>query len=151
MYIVLERYQCPILSSSWESELPGELISGFVTCYYSIYIVLERYQCPILSSSWESELLAELISGFVTLYCDEDWWVACVVQVHADTSELRLSFLHPHGPSHSFRCPYVQDILSIPMFDILSTVDPRSTKAGCVYSLIQKDTGDALEKLTTRK
>ena len=101
-------------------------------------------------TSQESELPVEQISGFVTCYYNEHWWVACVLQLHADTSEVKLTFLHPHGPSHSFRYPRVQDILIIPVSDILTTVDPRTT-TGRVYTLTQKESRDASEKLKARK
>ena len=97
-------------------------------------------------ASCESELPVEQISGFVTSSYNGHWWVACVLQLYADTSEVRLTFLHPYGPSHSFRYPRVQDILTIPISDVLTTVDPR-TATGCVYSLTQKESRPASEKL----
>ena len=73
-----------------------------------------------------------------------------MLQLHADTSEVKLTFLHPHGPAHSFRYPRVQNILIIPVSDILTTVDPR-TATGRVYTLTQKESRDASEKLKARK
>ena len=69
-----------------------------------------------------------------------------MLQLYADTSEVRLTFLHLHGPSHSFRYPRVQDILTILISDVLTTVDPR-TATGCVYTLTQKESGTASKKL----
>ena len=101
-------------------------------------------------TSCESELPVEQISGYVTCYYNEHWWVACVLQLYPDTIEERLTFLHPHGPSHSFRYPRVQDILTVPIADILTTVDPRTT-TGRVYTLTQKESRTASEKLNARK
>ena len=101
-------------------------------------------------ASCESDLPVEQISGFVTCSYNGHWWVACVLQLYGDTSEVRLTFLHPHGPSHSFRYPCVQDNLIIPISDVLTTVDPR-TATGCVYTLTQKESRTASEKLKARK
>ena len=86
----------------------------------------------------------------MTCYYDRQWWLSCVLQLHADTNEVRLTFLHPHGPSHSFKYPHVQDIHTIPMSDILTAVDPRTT-TGCVYTLTQKENKAASDKLKARK
>ena len=59
---------------------------------------------------------------------------------------VKVSFLHPNGPSRSFRYPYTPDILNIPLSDILTKVDPR-TVTGRVYTLTPKESRDALEKL----
>ena len=61
-----------------------------------------------------SELSVEQISGFVTCVRDEQWWLACVLQLDVDNNEVRVTFLHPCGPSRSFKYPNVQDILTIP-------------------------------------
>ena len=71
------------------------------------------------------------------------WKLACVLQFYADTSEVKV--LHPHGPSHSFRYPHVQDIHTIPISDILTTVDPRTTQQ-VLYTLTQKESRTASEK-----
>ena len=65
-----------------------------------------------------------------------------MLQLYPDTSEVRLTFLHPHGSSHSFRYPRVQDILTIPIADILTIVDPRKT-TGHVYTLTQMESRTA--------
>ena len=73
-------------------------------------------------------------------------WVACVLQLDADNNEVRVTFLHPHRPSRSFKYPHVQNILNIPISDILTRVDPRTT-TGHVYTITQKDSRAASEKL----
>jgi len=82
----------------------------------------------------ENELLPEEIKGFVTCAYDEEWWVACVLQVFEDSEQVRVSFLHPHGPSLSFKYPARPDILTIPVEDVLTSVDPRIAR-GCTYTL----------------
>ena len=64
--------------------------------------------------------------------------------------KVKVSFLHPHGPSRSFRYPQRPDILTIPFSYILTKVDPR-TVTGRVYTLTPKESRDASEKLKLAK
>ena len=61
-------------------------------------------------SSLDTELRLEDISGFVTCHYDGQWWLACVLQLDADNSEAKVTILHPHGPSRSFRYPSEPDV-----------------------------------------
>ena len=83
----------------------------------------------------KDDLPPETIAGFVTCLHDGNWWLACVLEV---TQEVRLTFLHPPGPSSSFRYPQSQDIRTVPIENILTLVDPR-TRTGRVYTLTKKD------------
>ena len=82
----------------------------------------------------KNEIPPESITGFVTCLYEENWWLACVLEVCSDNKEVKLTFLHPHGPSNSFKYPEPQNILNIPTGDILTLVDPR-TRSGRVYTL----------------
>ena len=77
----------------------------------------------------------ESISGFVTCIYDDNWWLACVLRVCSDTNQLKLTFMHPHGPSNSFKYPGPHDINTIPMESILTLVDAGTTISGRMYSL----------------
>ena len=85
-----------------------------------------------------NEIPPESIAGFVTCLHEENWWLACVLEVCSDNKEVKLTFLHPHGPSNSFKYPEPQNIHTIPMDDILTLVDPR-TRSGRVYSLTKRN------------
>ena len=76
----------------------------------------------------ESELPLEDISGFVVCMYEDKWWVACVLQVDEDNNTVTVNFLHPQGPSQSFRYPVTPDVLTIPAETVLMKVDPRCTK-----------------------
>ena len=80
------------------------------------------------------------------MYNDEEWWVACVLQVSEDSEQVCVSFLHPHGPSRSFKYPARPDILTIPVEDVLTSVDPRTAR-GRTYTLTQREMQAATEKL----
>ena len=85
-------------------------------------------------------------AGFVIRLYEGNWWLACVLEVCSDTKKVKLTFLHPQGPSNSFKYPEPRNIHNIPMDDILTLVDPR-TRSGCVYSLIKKEMTFATERL----
>ena len=91
----------------------------------------------------ENELTPEEIKGFVTCVYDEEWWVVCVLQVSKDSEQVHVSFLHP---SRAFKYPARPDILTIPVGDVLTRVDPRTAK-GRTYTLTQREMRAASEKL----
>ena len=51
----------------------------------------------------KNDLLPESIVGFVTCLNDENWWLACVLEIIHEESLVKLTFLHPHGPSNLFK------------------------------------------------
>ena len=50
----------------------------------------------------KDDIPLEAIAGFVTCLFDENWWLACVLEVCSDTKEVKLTFLRP---SNSFKYP----------------------------------------------
>ena len=93
-----------------------------------------------------NDLQPESIAGFVTCLCDGDWWLACVLEISQESGQVKLTFLHPHGPSSSYKYPGNEDIRTVPMDHILTQVDPR-TRTGRVYTLSKKEIKTASEKL----
>ena len=59
-----------------------------------------------------------------------------MLQIIREDSQVKLTFLHPHGPSSSYKYPGTQDIRTVPINNI---VDPRS-RSGCVYTLSKDKT-----------
>lgn len=93
----------------------------------------------------EGELPITDIKGFVTAVYDGKWWLACVINRDEDNVQIKLSFLHPSGPSPSFSFPGKPDELYVPIQDILTLVDP-TTATGRVYTLTKKETMVTTEK-----
>ena len=91
----------------------------------------------------DNELPLKQINGFITCIHDRQWWLACVLEL---SSEVKVTILHPHGPSASFKYRPAKDVISIPVSDVLTTVDPRTT-TGRVYTLSQKESKTASDKL----
>ena len=59
---------------------------------------------------------------------EKEWWVACVLQLDEDESAVKVNFLHPQGPSRSFRFPATPGILTVPIESILIKIDPKYTR-----------------------
>ncbi len=98
-----------------------------------------------------NDILMADIKGFVTSVYEGKWWLACVLETFIDAKTVKLSFLHPAGPSPSFRYPSGrQDILEAPSCDILTLVSP-SCPTGRVYYLTKKETEVANRCLSLRK
>ena len=76
----------------------------------------------------------ENINGYVTVEYDGHWWLACVLAVNQACLEVKVSFLHPAGPSPSFTYPTHPDVLVVKNDQILTTVDPV-TSTGRTYQL----------------
>ena len=55
------------------------------------------------------------------------WWLACVLEKDLENSEVKLTLLHPHCPSRSFKYPSIPDIIVLLVSDILSLVKLRTT------------------------
>ena len=65
----------------------------------------------------------------------------------SDNSEVKLTFLYPHGPAHSYKYPATPDILTVTVSDILTKVDPR-TATGHIYTLTKQENDLATKKLS---
>ena len=85
----------------------------------------------------EDDIPPESISGFVTCLIDRKWWLACVLCLSPDESQVKLKLLHPPGPASSFKYPPSEPTITIAIKDVLTIVDPR-TRTGRVYTLSKR-------------
>lgn len=111
-----------------------------------VYSFSQDMREEIVVEKVRSSLTFKEIKGFVTCVYDKKWWVACVLSSNADTRLVKLSFLHPNGPSTSFSYPQQSDILEVDASTILSTIDPH-TATGRIYRLSQEEIKEADNKL----
>ena len=86
----------------------------------------------------------------MTCIYESHWWVGCVLGVNHDIEDIKVSFLHPHGPSPSFCYPQNPDILLIPTASILTKVDVR-TATGRTNTISPSEMEDVSAKLTLKK
>ena len=82
--------------------------------------------------------------GYCLTTYDNHWYFACILKVKPVSNEVRMSFLHPHGPAHSFVYPSTPDELLVDAGDVLLIVNP-STATGRINTLAQNE----MEKATT--
>lgn len=87
------------------------------------------------------------ITGYVTVKYDSKWWLAYVLDRKEAEDEIKVTFLHPAGPSPSFAYPSGKpDILWISSDEILCKVNP-TTPTGRIYRLPDKDVERSNEAL----
>lgn len=99
-------------------------------------------------TSTEDDIPPESISGFVTCVVDGKWWLACVLHLSPDESQVKLMLLHPPGPSSSFKYPPTEHTVTVATRHILTIVDTR-TRSGRVYTLSKKEVKSASDKLNS--
>ena len=66
------------------------------------------------SKKKDSELELETISGYVTCMYNNNYWLAFVLDMDVENSEVKLTFLHPQGPACSYKYPTTPDVLKVP-------------------------------------
>ena len=96
-------------------------------------------------TSLETDVPLESLSGFVTCVREGYWWLACVLDIHTDS--VRVTFLHPHGPSNSFKYPKTEDFGVILANKILTVADQR-TRTGRTFTLLKRESNLASKKLS---
>lgn len=79
------------------------------------------------------------MNGYVTTVYDGKWWIAYVLEKNEELDEVKLTFLHPAGPSNSFFYPKELDVLWLPLTQVLCKVYPV-TPTGRLYILSESDT-----------
>lgn len=84
------------------------------------------------------------VSGYVNIVYENNWWLAYVLAKDQNNEEVKVSFLHPAGPSPSFSFPRSQDILWLPISNVLKKVNPI-TPTGRTYSLTQLEQKQTME------
>ena len=90
------------------------------------------------------------VKGYVVVAYDNEWWLGCVEETMPSAGELRLNFLHPHGPSPSYTFPYRPDTLVMDHQDVLLVVEPVMA-TGRMYTMSNKDTIAASKALKEHK
>lgn len=117
--------------------------------FIPIPLIKSKIKVKIFSESIESTtvkvtsaLLHRLqiteICGYITIFYENNWWVAYVLAKEESENEVKVSFLHPAGPSTSFSYPSPQDVLWLPLSYVLCKVNPV-TPTGRVYNLSETE------------
>jgi hypothetical protein len=79
------------------------------------------------------------ITGLVTCMYDNFWWLGCDVSVSEESNDVKISFLHPHGPSASYIYPTTPHILWLPQSAVPAKVSPNTATVRA-YTLTSEET-----------
>ena len=77
--------------------------------------------------------------GYVSCLYDNLWWIGLVMEIDRDSSELKVNFMHPHGPSNSFLWPNREDTCWVPIEHVICTLATPTTKSGRMYTINKDD------------
>ena len=98
----------------------------------------EEYVKKVSSRCAESPVLDEDIHGYVLVAYLNDWYLGTVTNKDPIQKTLTVNFLHPKGPSKSFKYPDKEDVLDeIPFSDVLAKVG-ATTATGRAYKVDEK-------------
>ena len=68
--------------------------------------------------------------SYVSCIYDTFWWVGIVTEVNVHGGDLKIEFLHPHGPRKTFSWPSVADKYFVPASNILCIITAPATTTG---------------------
>ena len=75
----------------------------------------------------------KIVSMYVSCICDAFWWVGIVTEVNVHKGDLKIEFLHPHGPRKTFSWPSVADKCFVPVSNILCIITAPTTITRQMY------------------
>lgn len=74
------------------------------------------------------------IHNYVACKYEAHWFFGIILSKHEEEGDVKVRFMHPHGPSHSFYWPSIDDICLVPVCNIISCIDSPTTKgSGRMY------------------
>ena len=60
--------------------------------------------------------------SYVSCIYNTFWWVGIVIEVNVYEGDLKIEFIHPHGPRKTLRWPSVADKCFVPVSNILRII-----------------------------
>ena len=82
---------------------------------------------------------------YVSCIYDKFWWVGVVTEVNAHEGDLKIEFLHPHGPRKTFSWSSVADKCFVSLSNILCIVTAPTTITGRMYQISDTDIKQTLK------
>ena len=93
----------------------------------------------------DDDLEIDDISGYVTCVHSAKWWLARVLEVDKENAEVRVTLMHPCGPSHSYKYPSKPNTRLLPLSSLLVKVDAH-TITGRTYIISPEDKKRTVDK-----
>ena len=81
---------------------------------------------------------------FVCCLYEQQWWIGMVQDINKEEADVAVKFMHPNGPSPSFKWPNKDDICWVPNIHIICKIDAPLTETGRTYHLSE----DNVKKIT---
>ena len=79
------------------------------------------------------------------------WWVDIVAEMNVHEGDLKIEFLHPHGPSKTFSWPSVADKCFVLASNILFVITVPTTITGRMYQISDTDSEETLKAYENHK
>ena len=79
------------------------------------------------------------VLDYVTCLYDKKWWVGIVTNANKEEGDVEVKFMHPHGPSRSFKWPHTDDICWVPNEHMLFKIEIPTTSSGRSYNISEND------------
>ena len=93
-------------------------------------------------------------SSYVTCVYNTFWWVGLVMDVDKEAGDVKIYFMHPHGPRKTFNWPQGGDTCYVPIKNIVYKISVPTTSTGRTYRINDDDynkTVAAFSKLHSSK
>ena len=78
-------------------------------------------------------------STYVTCLYDLFWWVGIVSNVDIEQGDVKVDFMHPHGPRKTFNWPESDDNCYVPTKKHSVLSQPPTTSTGRMYKITDED------------
>ena len=72
---------------------------------------------------------------FVACRYDSFWWIGVINKIDKEQNDVKIQFMHPHGPSKRFTWPSSDDVCWIPTANILTQINVPTTRTGRIYDI----------------
>ena len=79
------------------------------------------------------------LSSYVTCVYDSFWWVGMVTDIDIAEGDVKIDFMHPHGPRQTFRWPRQTDSCFVPIKNIIQKISAPCTCTGRTYKFDDND------------
>ena len=78
-------------------------------------------------------------SDFISCIYDDHWWIGLVQSVDLEQGDVKVKFMHPHGPTLQFHWPSRDDMCYVPTDKLLCKISIPITSTGRLYTIDKAD------------
>ena len=79
------------------------------------------------------------IMEFIACHYNSFWWIGLVKEIGHEQGDILVEFMHPHGPSRTFKWPAREDFCWMPFDKFMCKVDEPNTMTGRMYQISKVD------------